>query len=218
MDSLRDRAEKRSAVCEENTGKERREDAVGAPRPEKEATLPELFLTFAKLGIMTIGGGLTMLPLLEREIVAKRAWATEEELLDYYSISQITPGIIAVNTATFVGTKQRGTAGGIIATLGLVFPSVVIITVIAAILSDFAENPVVQNAFFGIRAAVCALMFNTVLKLLKKSVKGVVTGIVAGVTFLGMLFLDVSPIVFVLIAAAVGIVLPRLAKEGGTKK
>lgn len=174
---------------------------------EKKTSLFSLFLTFAKIGVMTIGGGLTMLPLLEREIVENHAWATEDELLDYYAISQCTPGIIAVNTATFVGSKQRGILGGIAATLGMVFPCLVIITIIAAVLEEFANSPIVQNAFLGIRAAVCALMLNTVVKLAKKSIKGVLTGVIAVVVTLGMLFLDISPIVYVVIAGAIGVIL-----------
>ena len=184
---------------------------------EKKTSLISLFLTFAKIGVMTIGGGLTMLPLLEREIVEKHGWATEDELLDYYAIAQCTPGIIAVNTATFVGSKQRKAAGGTVATLGMVFPSIVIITVIAAVLAEFAENPVVQNAFLGIRAAVCALMLNTVWKLAKKSVKNTLTGIVAAVVFLGMLLLNVSPVVYVLVAAATGVLLQAQTKENEKK-
>ena len=95
--------------------------------------LLELFLTFAKIGGFTFGGGIAMLPMLQKEIVEKKNWATQEELMDYYAIGQCTPGIIAINTATFVGYKQKGTIGGIVATLGMAFPSVVIITIIAAL-------------------------------------------------------------------------------------
>ncbi|MBP3925823.1 MAG: chromate transporter, partial [Clostridium sp.] len=111
----------------------------------------DLFLTFARIGGLTFGGGYAMLPMLQREVVEKRGWATEEELMDYYAIGQCTPGIIAVNTATFVGQSTAGTIGGIIATLGVVFPSLIIITLIAAFLQNFAQLPIVQNAFAGIR-------------------------------------------------------------------
>ncbi len=185
---------------------------------KKQTRLIDLFLTFAKIGVMTIGGGLTMLPLLQREIVDRTKWATEEELLDYYAIAQCTPGIIAVNTAMFVGSKQRKAAGGIVATLGMIFPSVVIITVIAAVLAEFAHYPVVQNAFLGIRAAVCALMFNTVIKLFKKSVKGIVTGLIALVVCAGMLFLDISPILYVVVMGVLGVVLQAETRDGGALK
>lgn len=101
--------------------------------------LLDLFLTFARIGGLTFGGGYAMLPILQREVVEKRHWATEEELMDYYAIGQCTPGIIAVNTATFVGQGLAGSIGGIVATLGVVFPSLIIITVIAAFIQNFAH-------------------------------------------------------------------------------
>ena len=130
----------------------------------------ELFLTFAKVGVMTFGGGMAMLPILQREVVENKGWATDEELVDYFAIGQCTPGIIAVNTATFVGQKQRGVVGGIAATLGIVFPSLLIITVLAGVINSFSHLDWVQHAFAGIRVCVCVLIFNAVLKLLKKSV------------------------------------------------
>ena len=116
--------------------------------------LLNLFLLFAKIGATTFGGGYAMLPIIEREIVDKRHWATIEELMDYYAIGQCTPGIIAINTATFIGEKRRGITGGIIATLGFVTPALIVITVIAAVLQNFAEYAAVQNAFAGIRVCV----------------------------------------------------------------
>ena len=107
--------------------------------------LARLFGTFAKVGVMTFGGGYAMLPILQREIVEDRHWATEEELMDYYAVGQCTPGIIAVNTATFIGQKKAGIAGGIMATLGVVFPSIVIILLIASVLTHFADAPVVSS-------------------------------------------------------------------------
>ena len=130
----------------------------------------ELFWTFAKMGVMTFGGGYAMLPILQREVVENKRWVTEEEIMDYYAIGQCTPGIIAVNTATFIGQKIRGIAGGIVATLGLVFPSVVIISILAGLITNFSHLVWVQNAFAGIQVCVCVLIFNAVVKLLKKSV------------------------------------------------
>lgn len=127
----------------------------------------DLFLTFARVGVCTFGGGYAMLPVLQREVVEKKQWAAEEDLADYYAVGQCTPGVIAVNTATFVGVKLKGTLGGIIATLGVVFPSVVIITVIAAFLQHFADIPWVAHAFSGVRAGVCALILSSILKLRK---------------------------------------------------
>lgn len=157
-----------------------------------------------------------MLPILQREMVQKRHWVTDEELADYYAIGQCTPGIIAVNTATFVGVKQKGTLGGIVATLGVVFPSVVIITVIAAFLRNFADLPVVAHAFAGIRACVCVLIFNAVLKLKKSSVIDLPTTVIFLLTFLLSALWGVSPAIIVLVAGVVGLSI-TLAK-GGLKK
>ena len=133
--------------------------------------LLDLFLTFARIGVCTFGGGLAMLPILQREIVEKKGWATEDDLTDYYAIGQCTPGVIAVNTATFVGRTQAGIPGGIVATLGVVFPSVVIILLIAAFLQNFAHLPAVIHAFSGIRACVCALILSSLFKLGKSALK-----------------------------------------------
>lgn len=132
----------------------------------------DLFLTFAKVGVCTFGGGYAMLPILQREVVEKKKWATDEELTDYFAIGQCTPGIIAVNTATFIGHKYKGILGGILATLGVVFPSLIIITIIAAFLQNFASYPVVAHALAGINAAVVALIAVSVFKLGKSTLKG----------------------------------------------
>ena len=132
--------------------------------------LVDLFLTFARIGACTFGGGYAMLPILQRELVENKKWATETELADYYAVGQCTPGIIAVNTSTFVGRSQGGVAGGIVATLGLVFPSLVIIRVIAAFLQNFMHLDVVVHAFNGVRAGVVALIASSVIKLFKNAV------------------------------------------------
>ena len=170
----------------------------------------ELFYTFAIVGVTTFGGGYAMLPALQREVVEKRRWATEEELMDWYAIGQCTPGVIAVNTATFAGQKQAGAAGGIAATLGVVFPSLVIITIIAAFIQGFADIPAVQHAFAGIRACVCVLILNAVVKLWKKSVIDYKTFGIFALVFLGSVFLHLSPVIYLLIAACAGIALKNL--------
>ena len=173
-----------------------------------------LFCTFAKVGVMTFGGGMAMLPILQREVVEERHWATEEELADYYAISQCTPGIIAVNTATFIGQKRKGIAGGIAATLGVVFPSLVIISALAGLITGFSHLAVVQNAFAGIQVCVCVLIFNAVVKLWKSAVKDV-WGWIIFLTILGVsLFTPVSPVICVLSAAVIGIVVQSV---GGKK-
>lgn len=174
----------------------------------------ELFLTFAKVGLITFGGGYAMIPILEREIVENRGWATEEELMDYYAVGQCTPGVIAVNTATFVGNKLCGTLGGIVATCGIVFPSLVIIVVIAAALENFTDIPAVKSAFAGIRVCVCVLIFNAVVKLWKKAVpdKGALALCLA--VFILSVFFDISPVVFVVLCAAAGILFMKLGVRG----
>ena len=170
-----------------------------------------LFLAFARIGGLTFGGGYAMLPMLQKEVVEKYHWATEEELMDYYAIGQCTPGVIAVNTATFVGQKRRGVGGGIFATLGVVAPSLVIVCIIAAFISNFADLPAVQNAFAGVRVCVCVLIFNAVVKLWKKSVVDKPTLCICLVIFAGSVFLkSISPIVYVLLAGVAGIVIKQL--------
>ena len=178
--------------------------------------LLELFLTFAKIGVMTFGGGMAMLPILEREVVQNKHWATEEELVDYFAIGQCTPGIIAVNTATFVGQKRKGALGGIVATLGMVFPSLVIISILAGLITNFSSVTWVQDAFAGIQVCVCVLIFNAVVKLLKKSVIDKRTSVIFLLVMIGSTLLNLSPVWFVLLAALAGIVLKNL--EGGAAK
>ena len=177
--------------------------------------LMDLFFTFARIGGLTFGGGYAMLPMLQKEVVEKRGWATEEELMDYYAIGQCTPGIIAVNTASFVGQKTAGMSGGIIATLGVVFPSLIIITIIAAFIQNFAHLAIVQNAFAGIRVCVCVLIFNAVVKLWKKSVIDKPTFAVFILVLLGSALTSLSPVVFIILAALFGIIVKN--KEAAKK-
>lgn len=174
----------------------------------------DLFFTFARIGGLTFGGGYAMLPMLQKEVVEKRGWATEEELMDYYAIGQCTPGVIAVNTATFIGYKNRGILGGIIATLGVIAPSLVIIISIAAFIRNFAELPVVKNAFAGVRVCVCVLILNAVKKLLKSSVVDKITLALFVTVALLSIFTDLSPIILVLFAGFSGILVKGREKEG----
>lgn len=173
-----------------------------------------LFLTFARVGVMTFGGGYAMIPILEREVVDKKGLATSEELMDYYAVGQCTPGVIAVNTATFIGYKTAGVPGGIAATFGVVFPSLVIITVIAGILTSFADIPAVKSAFAAIRVCVCVLIFNAVLKLWKGAVKDKAALALFLAVFVLSIFLDLSPIVYVVACAALGILFTNLGVRG----
>ena len=191
--------------------------------------LVSLFLTFARIGVCTFGGGYAMLPILQRELVEDKKWATETELADYYAVGQCTPGIIAVNTATFVGRSQAGIAGGVVATLGLVFPSLVIIMVIAAFPQNFMHLEFVIHAFNGVRAGVVALILSSVIKLFKNAVMDWPTRVIYAVVLIlagyGALFslpqgalgaaLGVlsSPVILVIAAGAAGLGV-RWAKGG----
>lgn len=171
--------------------------------------LVELFLAFAKIGALTFGGGLSMLPMLKYEIVGKHEWATEEEILDYYAVGQCTPGIIAVNTATFIGYKRKGVIGGIVATLGIIMPSIIIILVIASILRNFMNHRLVQAALDGVRAAVCALMLNTILVLCKKSIRNLFCFFLFAAAFVMTFFFNISPMWVVVVAGMIGCIAYR---------
>ena len=175
--------------------------------------LLNLFWTFAKVGVMTFGGGYAMLPILQREVVERKGYVTEEELADYFAIGQCTPGVIAVNTATFAGHKVAGVLGGIFATLGVVFPSLVIIAALAGVLDLFSHLVVVQNAFAGIRVCVCVLIFNAICKLWKKSVVDLLCLVLFLAVMLLSFFLDISPVWFVLACAVIGIAVRTLARK-----
>lgn len=176
--------------------------------------ISQLFLSFARIGVLTFGGGYAMIPMLEKELVDRRHWVSEEELLDYYAVGQCTPGVIAVNTATFVGHKIAGVWGGIFATLGVAFPSFVIISIIASVLTNFADIPAVQSAFAGIRVCVCVLIFNAVVKLWKKAVIDKATLTIFILVFAMSVFLDMSPIFFVLISGLCGVVVTNMGGRG----
>ena len=172
-----------------------------------------LFTTFFKIGALTFGGGYTMLPMLEREVVEKKGWASSEQVMDYYAISQCLPGIIAVNTALFIGGRRRGWRGAACAAAGVVFPSLVVIMIIAAFVQGFAQNPVVQHAFAGIRVAVCVLVLRAVLKMIQSGVKDH-AGVLIFLLALGVSVLfSCSPILVVLGAGAAGLLLGRRVKE-----
>lgn len=176
--------------------------------------LLDMFFTFFRIGAVTFGGGYAMLPILQREIVENKHWATEEELVDYYAIGQCTPGVIAVNTATFIGKKNRGILGGVVTTLGVVSPSIIIISVIAALIHNFADIVWVQNALAGIRVCVCVFILNSVLKLLKSAVVDKATLALYLLLFAVAVFFDLSPVLSVLVAGFLGILLKQREVRG----
>lgn len=164
----------------------------------------DLFWSFFCIGGLTFGGGYAMLPMLEREIVDRRHWTTSEEVLDYYAVGQCTPGVIAVNVATFVGFRQKGYLGAMVSTIGLVTPSFIVIAAIAGILKKVEGMAMVTHAFGGIRVAVCALILAAVIKLFKSSVKDKLSIFIFAATFFVMLLLNLSPIIIVIAAGAIG--------------
>lgn len=167
----------------------------------------DLFLIFARIGAVTFGGGYAMLPILQKEIVQTRGWASDEEIMDYYAISQCTPGIIAVNTAIFIGYKCKKEMGALCAALGMVFPSIVIILVIAMFLSNIMSYSLVQMAFSGVRVAVGVLVVNATVTLFKKGVVDKSTLIIFVIVFLILMFTSLSPIPVVVGSALIGILL-----------
>ena len=173
--------------------------------------LLDLYFTFVRIGCVNFGGGYAMRPLLERELVDKRHWTTMDDLRDYFSIGQCTPGIIALNVSTFIGEKKGGVIGALCATGGFLTGPIAIILVIAAFLQNFADLPVVQHAFAGIRVCVCVLIVQAVLRLWKKSVVDAFTlalylVIFALNAFSGVLPVKIPAAVLVICAGVIGVV------------
>lgn len=174
--------------------------------------LIQLYLAFFRIGGLTFGGGLTMLPMLKHELVEKKNWVTEDDLLDYYAVGQCTPGIIAVNVSTFVGYKKRGIPGAIFSTLGMVSPSLIIVSVIAMFLQQFMDNQTVQHAVAGIKIVVCALMLNTVITMGKKTLVNKISIIMCIIGFLLAMFTPVPTVILVLIAGLTGVILYKAGR------
>ncbi len=174
---------------------------------EKLKMLWELFSVMFKVGLCTFGGGIAMLPILELELVEKRNWTTSEELLDWFAIGQSTPGIIAVNVATFTGYKKFGVVGACVSTFGMVLPSLIIITIIALFINNFAEIPWVQRALRGINVAVAAILTSAVYKFSKKSVKNIFGFILLVISFLLIFVLNVGTIWIILGSCAIGVII-----------
>lgn len=172
--------------------------------------LIDLYKTFFKIGIFTFGGGYAMLPLLQREIVDNKKRVKEEEIMDYYAIGQATPGIIAVNTSTFIGYKLKGDLGGIIASLGFISPSIIIITILAKFFTNYNSLVQVQYAFSGVRIAVCALVLNTVVNMVKKTCDRKIKFLIFLLTFVAVGFFAISPVIVVISVGVFGLVFGRI--------
>lgn len=182
---------------------------------KKKPILLDLYLTFFNIGLFTFGGGYAMLPLLTSRVVETKKWASTDEILNYFAIGQCTPGIIAVNTATFIGYKMSGIPGGIIATLGIISPSVIIILVLANLLNAVIDLEAVGHAFAGIRIAVTALIASSVYKLFLTNANSILKASLTVLAFIAVAFFQVSPIVITLLAAVIGILFLKGGAENG---
>ena len=167
----------------------------------------ELYFAFVKIGAFTFGGGLAMMPIMQRELIEKRGWVTEEELIDYFAIGQSTPGIIAVNVSTFVGYKRLGWFGGIIGTLGVVTPSWVIIMLLAGAISSVDKYPLAQKALKGINVAVAALLTSVIVKFSKKTIKNIWNAVFMLLAFSLIYFLKVQSVWIILSSLIIGCLL-----------
>ena len=180
--------------------------------------LLELYLAFVKIGAFTFGGGLAMMPIMQRELIEKRGWLTEEELVDYFAIGQSTPGIIAVNVATFVGYKRLGVLGGIIGTLGVVTPSWVIIMLLAGAISSVDKYPLAQKALKGINVAVAALLTSVIVKFSKKTIKNIWNAVFMLLAFALIYFLKVQSVWIIIASLVIGSLLTLYRQKKMEKK
>ena len=180
---------------------------------DKIKNLFNLYFSFAKIGTFTIGGGLAMIPMMQSELIEKRKWITDEELIDYYAVGQSTPGIVAVNVATFVGYKQMGIVGGIFATLGMVTPSLVIIMILASLINSINDFPIIQKALKGINVAVAALLTSTIINFMKKTIKKFTNAIFMMISFLLVFVFKLPSFWIILFALLIGVVLTYKEKK-----
>jgi chromate transporter len=164
-----------------------------------------LLATFIKLGALTFGGGYAMIPVVERELIKKKGWIDMDEVMNYYAIALVTPGVIAVNLSTFVGCKRKGPVGGALATIGFVLPGIVFVTIIAICLSNFADLPAVRRAFTGIRVAVGALILDTAIKTVKGVFKNWKSLVIYAVVFALSFIWNVSPALLIIASGMAGL-------------
>lgn len=184
----------------------------------KLKNLFDLYWTLFKIGAFTFGGGIAMLPILERELADKRHWTTEDELLDWYAIGQSTPGVIAVNVSTFIGYKRAGVIGGIVGTAGMVTPSLIIITLIALFIGNFSEIALVQKALTGINVAVASLLTYAVWNFMKKTLRGIMAVVLFIISFVAIFIFNVNTVFVILASAVFGIVIAGLRGNLNNKK
>ena len=185
---------------------------------EKLKILKDLYLTFAKIGGLTFGGGLAMMAMFRTELIEKRSWITDEELLDYYAIGQSTPGIIAINVSTFIGYRQLGILGGIVSTLGMVTPSLVIIMILAKLINSVHRFPIVQKALNGVNVAVAVLLTKISVDFGKKAITNAFSAVVAVLSFAFVYFFNIKSFYMILASVALGIAVYFVKKAIPSKK
>lgn len=188
---------------------------------EKQSKLKRflnLYFTFVKIGAFTIGGGLAMMPMMQKELIDKKHWMTEEDLIDYYAVGQSTPGMIAVNVSTFVGYNQLGILGGIVATLGMVSPSIIIITILAGLINSIDEYPMVQKALRGINVAVAALFTSVIVKFVKKTIKKPLHVLLMLISFTLVYFFKLQSFWIILTAILCGVVITSVSLKKAAAK
>ena len=176
-----------------------------------------LFVVFFKIGAFTFGGGYAMIPLIQKEVVDNKKWISDSDILDIIAIAESTPGPIAINSATFVGYKVAGFFGSFFATLGVVLPSFVIISVISLILKEFSEFQAVQFAFRGIRAGVLALILKALISMYKQCPKNLVSYIIAAFAFIAVAVFDINILLVLIACAAAGLAYSAFAVKGAKK-
>ena len=177
----------------------------------------EIYLAFVKIGTFTFGGGLAMMPIMQRELIDKRGWITEEEIIDYFAIGQSTPGIIAVNVATFVGYKRLGVLGGIIGTLGVVTPSWVIIMLLAGAISSVDKYPMAQRALRGINVAVAALLTSVIVKFSRRTIKNIWNALFMLLAFVLIYFFKIQSVWIIIAALVIGCLLTLYRQKKAEK-
>ena len=177
----------------------------------------DLFFTFSKIGLFTFGGGYAMIPLIQKEAAENKHWVSEADILDIVAIAETTPGPIAINAATFIGSKTAGPAGAACATLGVILPSFLIIAAVSYALEAFEQIKAVRYAFLGIRAGVLALILKALWSLLRHCKKDAVSFLIIAFAFFARIFLGMDVVVIILICAAVGIVSSLIIGSPGKK-
>lgn len=187
-------------------------------KTNKLKTALKVFATFFKIGAFTFGGGYAMIPLIEREASEKNKWVTKDDILNIIAIAESTPGPIAINSATFVGYRACGVLGSAAATLGVVLPSFIIISVIAFLLGEFGDLKAVQYAFFGIRAGVLALVLKALWSMFQKNTKNPFAYGVMVAAFVSVAFLDLGILPVIICCAAAGVIAAAVERRKGEKQ